>query len=121
VEWKSDKQFRVAANRQKWRGFNMVRGHIFGTYAGGYYVSTGEIAEFRHNVPYYAVWYERGTKDNYVWYSSVVSAKHPLGKLIAEAARRSKGVDYQNTPRGVYKRMMGDYVGKPSGTVAVIG
>lgn len=104
--------FSIAKNAQKWHGFTLNRGHIFGVFRGGYYVSTGEIVEFRkdkfgNRTAVYQLYYERGTADNYKWYGSKISERTELGKLIAAtAAKKQPGVSYKPMKFGEWKQSM---------------
>lgn len=120
---------KIASNKQSWHGFNLYRGHIFGIYKGGYYISTGEIARFKDGHAFYQLYYERGlgpdgkpNKNVFRWFSSSISEETELGKLIKAQVNKKSfvGVDRPQMKKRDWESLMRPSTA-PKSTFGVLG
>lgn len=105
--------FRIAQNKQRWHDFTLNRGHVYGTFKGGYYVSTGEIVrrENKDGEEFDAmvIMYERGTRNMFRWYKTYIPVDAPLCRAIQSCIDNApawyRGMEYYTSLRDC-KNMM---------------
>ena len=93
----TDGKLYVAHNRQKWRGFNLIRGHVYGMIQGNLYVSAAEPDSHR---PGYIMVYKQVRSHNYFWWVKLsINVSSELGAIVMEAVRKSpyKGIEFPNS------------------------
>lgn len=93
----TDGKLYVAHNRQKWRGFKLIRGHVYGMVQGELYVSA---AEPDSNRPGHIMVYKQVCGPNYAkWVKLSINASSTLGALVIETVKSSpyKGVEFPDS------------------------
>ena len=87
----TDRHFRIAERLNKWYGFDVCEGHIFGTVDDVKYVSAAEPGP-GHTLRVYFCKYDIEPGQNYLeWLPSYVPKDSPIGERIMEVKNANRG------------------------------
>lgn len=85
---------------QPWRGFTLLKGHLFGQDEKGYFVSAAQPC---NNPKYIHIYRCDISTGNYIWHKTKESIFMETGRHILEAAHNSPGVEGEPIEKQIEK------------------